>query len=115
LSIRIKNKNWSVLKEHAIPTTAGIRRPDLIVYKDNNAAVIDVTVVSDNGKLDDSHKRKVEYYNNNEITNWIKKQDKLYKCGLWSLRCIMAWMPMQILPTFSECPFRTSARILQFN
>ena len=62
------------MKEHAIPTTAWIRRPDLIVYKDNNAVVIDVTVVSDNGKLDDSHKRKVEYYNNNEISNWLKNR-----------------------------------------
>ena len=73
-SIRIKNKNWTVLKEHTIPTTAGIRRPDLIVYEDNNAVVIAVAVVLDNGKLDDSHKPKVEYYNNNEITNWIKNR-----------------------------------------
>jgi len=71
LSIRIKNKEWTVLKEHAIPTTAGIRRPDLTAYEDNNAVLIDLTVVSDIGNLEDAHKRKVDYYNNSEIRNWI--------------------------------------------
>ena len=41
-------RNWTVLVEAAIPTPAGIRRPDIVAWKaSQQASVIDVAVMAD--------------------------------------------------------------------
>ena len=63
---------WSCIREPAIPTLAGIRRPDLIFYhQDRSTYVLDVTVVADNAVLHEVHERKVRYYDVPDIRNWI--------------------------------------------
>jgi len=63
---------WSCIREPAIPTTAGLRRPDLIFHhKDRPTYLLDVTVVADNAVLHDVHLRKVQYYDVPDIRNWI--------------------------------------------
>ena len=65
---------WSCIREPAIPTTAGIRRPDLIFFhQDRPTYVLDVTVVADNALLHEVHERKVQYYDVPDIRNWLAR------------------------------------------
>lgn len=58
--------------EPAIPTPAGVRRPDLLLYHPTKRAhVIDATVVADNADLCAMHRRKCEYYDTPEIRQWV--------------------------------------------
>ena len=51
---------WSSIREPAIPTHAGLCRPDLVFHHPERATfVLDVTIVVDNAVLDDAHSRKV--------------------------------------------------------
>ena len=49
----LNRKGWASSREPAIPTPAGTRKPNLIVWREScaKAAVIDVTVVADNASL----------------------------------------------------------------
>jgi len=61
--------------EPTIPTRAGVRRPDIVLYKGTGpACMIDTQVVADNADLSVSHHRKCDYYNQVEITSWVHHQ-----------------------------------------
>ena len=63
---------WSCIREPAIPTLAGIRRPEVIFYhQDRSTYVLEVTVVTDNAALYEVHEHKVRYYDVPDIRNWI--------------------------------------------
>ena len=63
---------WACVSEPAIPTTACLRRPDLIFhYSDRSTYLLDVTMVADNALFPDTHMRKVLYYDVPEIRNWV--------------------------------------------
>ena len=53
-----------MLVEPAIPTTALIRRPDLVLHKPS-------TVVADNAELQEAHLRKCHYDNNSDNQQWV--------------------------------------------
>lgn len=64
---------WACIREPAIPTQAGLRRPDLIFHhSDRDTYLLDVTIVSDNAVLYDAHVRKVQYYDVPDIKCWIE-------------------------------------------
>ena len=72
-----KLKGWSCMVEPAIPTTAGIRRPDIITYHEGEpACAIDVQIVADNAVLSEAHKRKCHYFDQPEIIAWIREFTK---------------------------------------
>ena len=86
---------WSCIREPAIPTLAGIRRPSLIFYhQDRSTYVLDVTVVADNAVLDEVHERKVRYYDVPDIRNWIalniSSNEVLFSSVTLSWRGLMA-------------------------
>ena len=58
----LRDAEATTIKEPAIPTPAGLRKPDLLVATTTKSAVIDVQVVSDNADLSQAHVRKVTYY-----------------------------------------------------
>jgi hypothetical protein len=60
--------------EPIIPTTAGNRRPDVVLRKDGTIYVLDTSVVADSGaaNLTDAYRRKTAYYRTQEITEWIR-------------------------------------------
>lgn len=63
---------WTSLREPAISTTAGLRRPDLILYHPEwDIHLIDVTVVADYSDLDTAHQRKASYYDTPDIRHWV--------------------------------------------
>ena len=74
LTKMLKKRNWQVTVEPAIPTNAGLRRPDMIVWKDSATCyVIDVTVVADHADLDKAYQSKVERYNTQCVRDWASR------------------------------------------
>lgn len=58
-----RKHGYEVRVEERIPTPAGIRIPDLVIYKPGaRAMLLDVTIVADNAVLSRSHSLKVKYY-----------------------------------------------------
>lgn len=58
----LRRRGYHVIVEPCIPTLAGIRKPDLIVYDDTGGcSVIDATVDSDDGNLDFDFDLKCQY------------------------------------------------------
>ena len=55
------NSGYDVLEEPSIPTDAGIRKPDIVAFRNGIAYVVDVTIVADNAVLDHAHLEKVKY------------------------------------------------------
>ena len=54
---------YSIHHEPAIPTPAGIQRPDLVPVRNSNLTILDVTIVADNADLEKTHNDKCVYYN----------------------------------------------------
>ncbi len=76
LSLFIKilgKRGWHTCREPAIPTPAGIRRPDLIIWGHGRSMVVDVQVVSDSGAvmLLAAHESKIVYYQTEPIALWV--------------------------------------------
>lgn len=70
VNILKKKPGNEVQKEPSIRTTAGLRRPDIIVYNGQRSTVMDVQITSDstNSTLAAAHELKTNYYNNEEIS-----------------------------------------------
>ena len=49
---------YGVKRELAIPTPAGIRKPDLVLDRGECVTIPDVTIVVDNADLDECHNNK---------------------------------------------------------
>ena len=63
---------WSCIRQPPIPTTAGLRRPDLNFYHpDRSTYLLDVTIVVDNVALHKVNEHNVQYYDVLDIRNWI--------------------------------------------
>ena len=62
LAIRLKSKCFDVRAEPVIPIETGTRKPDLVVWKEKDPWVVDVTIVGDNANLNECCDRKVRYY-----------------------------------------------------
>lgn len=58
----LRDAGATTIKEPAIPTPAGLRKPDLLVRTEANATIVDVQIVSDHAELAKAHQRKVKHY-----------------------------------------------------
>lgn len=67
----LKRRGHEVVTEPGIPTPAGTRRPDLVVWGHGFAGVLDVTVASDNARLSQVHQDKVTYYDQPAIREYV--------------------------------------------
>ena len=61
----------TLIKEPAISTPAGLRKPDLLVKIRGEAIVLDAKVVTDNADLDAAHQRKRDYYDKPVIRQYV--------------------------------------------
>ena len=68
----LTRKGYTTCREPAIPTLAGIRKPNLLVSRGSAVTVLDVTVVADNADLALSHGRKCEYYDTPAVREWVR-------------------------------------------
>ena len=64
---------YGVKRELAIPTPAGIRRPDLVLDRGGKVTILDVTIVADNADLDECHNNKCLYYDQPAIRQWAQR------------------------------------------
>ena len=72
---KVSTNNKDILKEPPIPTSAGVRKPDIIIInrENNTSIVLDITICADNTPdIDEVRQRKIVYYQQPEIINWIK-------------------------------------------
>ena len=65
------HKGHSIIHKPAIPTPAGIHRPDLVVTHGSAVTVLDITIMADNADLAWGHDSKCEYYDNQSICEWV--------------------------------------------
>ena len=63
---------YGICREPAIPTPAGIRKLDLILVRDYDLTILDVTIVADNADLEQSHQDKQVYYDVPAIREWVQ-------------------------------------------
>jgi hypothetical protein len=71
---KLRERGREVLVEQPIPTSAGLRKPDLVVcHKENKVVhVIDVQIVScKHTTLDAADARKVAYYNTKDVREFV--------------------------------------------
>ena len=80
--------------EPAIATPAGVRYPDLIVWKGDTCAVIDTTIVADNFDPDDAHERKVVYYDTPAIRTWCADISGVPADKIKFSACVLTWRGM---------------------
>ena len=74
VSQTVGKAGWSCIREPAIPTTAGLRRPGLIFnHPSRSTLVLDVKIIADNAVLHEVHERKVQNYDVPDIRSWVAR------------------------------------------
>lgn len=70
-----------------IPTSAGIRRPDLVVAKGERALIVDTTVCADANAAapNDVYDRKVHCYYKPEICDWVRREAGIQRVDVAAL------------------------------
>ena len=74
LSVMAKRRGWTVIVEPHIRTSQGLRKPDLVLFRQAECHVIDASVVADCGNLSDAYDAKVRYYDCPDIRRWCEGQ-----------------------------------------
>ena len=72
----LTRKGYTTCREPAIPTPAGIRRPDLLVSRGLAVTVLDVAAVADNADLALRHGRKGKYYDTPAVREWVRDLER---------------------------------------
>lgn len=65
--------NTVVFKEPSIRTTAGLRKPDIVTYDQERAAVLNVQITTDSAAftLEAARRLKVDYYLTPDVVTWV--------------------------------------------
>jgi len=74
----VKRNRLEYVREPAIPTADGIRRPDLIVAKNNRVTIIDLTITSDHVPMSVACNLKIDYYNKEDVLTWTRAKFPCY-------------------------------------
>ena len=70
---RSTKAGFKVLKEPRIPTSVGLRVPDLILSKDGATVITDVIIASDAYPMESYFAQKISYYSEQSILDWVEK------------------------------------------
>lgn len=70
----LDGKGWVTNLEPHLLTSSGLRKPDLVAIKDNDAVVIDAQIVTDGYNTNVMHQTKVRKYDTDEIKDLIKER-----------------------------------------
>ena len=74
---RLRQRGMCTRIEPHISTPAGVRKPDLICWGHNSSAwVLDAQITSDStvGSISLAHKRKIDYYDNTSIRQYVARE-----------------------------------------
>uniref|UniRef100_A0A1A9VZG3 Reverse transcriptase domain-containing protein n=1 Tax=Glossina brevipalpis TaxID=37001 RepID=A0A1A9VZG3_9MUSC len=118
---KLKEKGYTVLEEKHLKTSEGLRKPDILALKNNEAIILDAQVVSDSTSLDIAHRRKKAYYNTVGVKNQINTELQhnvttvstiiLSWRGIWSKESINDLIKLKILNKSDSAPISTRALI----
>lgn len=81
----LEQKGFHVQKEHQIETEQGIRKPDLITWKNNKVLLVDVQVVTDSFDLSTAHRAKVVKYSTPEVLRHMETTSQASEVKVSSL------------------------------
>ena len=87
----VRKNGFTARVEPAIPTPAGIRYPDLVIWKNGLCVVVDTTIVSDHKPPDDAHERKVKYYDQPAIRDWCELVSGVAADEVKFSACVLTW------------------------
>ena len=63
---------YSIRRKPAIPTPAGIRRLDLVLVRNSDLTILDVTMAADNADHKKTHNDKCVYYDVSAVRQWTQ-------------------------------------------
>lgn len=120
---RLRKKRLRVDKEPKIQTNLGLRKPDLVVVRDNTAFVIDAQIVNNaNNTLNIYNENKIAYYR--DCAPFVEKVKEIYNVrhvevgavtisykGLWSPSSFKWIIENQFVPRH-EIKFLTNKVLL---
>lgn len=68
----LRESGWVTVLDPTISTDKGIRRPILVIWRGDQAKILDTTVAADAhpANLEVVHRRKVSYYTKRDIIAW---------------------------------------------
>ena len=100
MSILNKHKYITILEPH-IQTRNGLRKPDLIIYKNDTAYIIDTQISIDTKNTDINYTKKTNYYNTTDIIAYAKQitgaNRILFSASCWNWRGIPSALTTQDL------------------
>lgn len=70
----LERNGYLVLVEPIIKTSHGDRKPDLVIVREAECRVVDVTITSDVFTMARAYDQKVAYYGNEEIRAWVAEK-----------------------------------------
>ena len=70
LAKSLRQKGWNVEERNEFRTSEDLRKPDLVCQKENTVWVIDSQAVGHYKPLNELHKDKNSYYNQNSYYEW---------------------------------------------
>lgn len=74
VTVELQHKGFNMRREHLFRTSAGARKPDLLVSKDGKGHMLDVQILSASRRLAEERRLKNNYYaENNELIGSIAK------------------------------------------
>ncbi|KAK7870238.1 hypothetical protein R5R35_003507 [Gryllus longicercus] len=92
LAAGLRRKGWSVDEEPLIPTREGNRKPDLVCCKEDIVTVVDAQIISAVSSLNDSHRRKKQYYANNpDMTPKLVENYGVERKNVQYTSCTVSW------------------------
>lgn len=69
---RLHQKGWTVTREPVYVTSDGRRKPDIVLHRGDQSAIVDVQVVAGSGSLVEAHRRKTDYYSTREVIQQVQ-------------------------------------------
>ena len=100
MSILNKHNYITILEPH-IQTRNGLRKPDLIIYKNDNAYIIDTQISIDTKNTDINYTKKTNYYNTTDIIAYAKQitgaNRIVFSASCWNWRGIPSALTTQDL------------------
>ena len=100
MSILNKHNYITILEPH-IQTRNGLRKPDLIIYKNDTAYIIDTQISIDTINTDINYTKKTNYYNTTDIIAYAKQitgaNRIVFSASCWNWRGIPSALTTQDL------------------
>ncbi|KAJ8706459.1 hypothetical protein PYW07_012537 [Mythimna separata] len=104
ISSAMKNKGWTVVQQPHVRTAVGLRKPDIIAYRNGVGVIVDAQVISGQRDLDGLHREKRNKYGNHD--ELVEKVAGILglpcKGSVHSTSCTLSWRGVWSLASYRE-------------